>query len=212
MNDLIITYGLSKEQNLILNEAFPDCMVSNVDSAFTDLLAVPAIAVVVDMGKMTINEIQSFIDVFHYDSNTYVSCIGYSNEVRQEELSFLHNKENYDDLRETIAYIAERLQLPIELEVARDRMQSVIEHDTNNIKCDSDVSLRSQIAHIENMCLAYERFSAILENRGGLNLRSRYPYTVNIDSVLFAMMIAHGMMNESDIGDDNIYYVIKIII
>jgi len=202
MENLIMTYGLSEDQYNILIEALPECTVSDVDGAFTDLIAVPAIAVVINMERMSAYEIRSFTDVFQHDLDTSISCIGESAEVPENELAFFHiNDVDPDTLQETIASIKERIQLPAELDAAKARMRSVIERVSKNLNSCSDDSLRTQIGHINNTCDAYERISTILENKEELKLRARYPYRVSMDSVIFAMMIAHGLMEESVLED-----------
>ena len=205
MNNLIMTYGLSADQNSILKDALTECVISNVDDAFTDILAVPAVAVIINMEKISLRDIRSIEAVFRHDFDTVVSCVGTSNIVFDDELAFLHIKEDQPERMETtIVAIKERMQLPDQLEAAKKRMHVVIERITKNINCDPDASLRTQIAHIDNTCAAYERISTILENKEELKLRARYPYRVSMDSVIFAMMIAHDLMEESVLEDEEL--------
>ena len=64
MENKILIYRLSERQNEILVEAFPNEKVMDVTDCFTDLIAIPAVAVVLNPDALTDAETVSFNEVF----------------------------------------------------------------------------------------------------------------------------------------------------
>lgn len=200
----ILTYGLNEEHSELLSQELSECEVIDVTSAFTDLLAIPAAAVVINLSVMSVDEINTFTEVFHDDLDTCICCVGKSEIVSAEDLAFMHVQEEKDDFAESIAAIREYLGLPAALEAAKLRRDNLFERINRILSPNTDTSLRAQIAHVENICSTYERICMILEKRESLKLREKVPYRVNLNSTLCAFMIAHELLEEELLEDSTL--------
>ena len=101
-NNLIMTYGLTEQQNAILAEKFSSKQVNDAADCFTDLLAVPAAAVVVNSDAMNADQKSEFNEAFRYDYDTCIAVLGDWDEM---DMRFFHVREkNSEGLSDTINY------------------------------------------------------------------------------------------------------------
>ena len=101
---LIMTYGLSETQMEILRREFPSEYIKDVTDCFTDLIAIPAAAVVVNPDTLADDEKSAFNEVFEHDFNTCISVLG-----SWDDMQFVHVAEDdYVNMEETISAIKDR--------------------------------------------------------------------------------------------------------
>lgn len=198
MEKLIITYGLTSQQNMILNCEFPNNEIRDVTECFTDLIAVPAIAIVINPYKLSEYETSVFNELFKYD---YDTCIIFTNKPIGINQVLYVREEDHIGLTDTVKAIKETLDLPRQYACAVKRLSNVITDIRNVLNGDDDLPMSSKIVNIDSGCFVYEVITLLLKHKKTLKLRERYPYRVELNSILMSMMLAHGYIRIEDLDE-----------
>lgn len=192
---LIMTYGLSETQMEILRKEFPSEYIKDVTDCFTDLIAIPAAAVVVNPDTLADDEKSAFNEVFEHDFNTCISVLG-----SWDDMQFVHVAEDdYVNMEETISAIKDRFSIPDEFSKVSQKKENVIARINAAFENDPDASYLSQIGHINSTSIPYDNLTKILEHLPELKAKEKVPYRIELNSILQAVMLAHGIVSIDDI-------------
>ena len=192
---LIMTYGLSETQMEILRREFPSEYIKDVTDCFTDLIAIPAAAVVVNPDTLADDEKSAFNEVFEHDFNTCISVLG-----SWDDMQFVHVAEDdYVNMEETISAIKDRYSIPDEFAKFNQKKENVIARINVAFENDPDASYLSQIGHINSTSIPYDNLTKIMEHIPELKAKEKVPYRIELNSILQAVMIAHGILSIDDI-------------
>lgn len=207
MRELILTYGLTYSQNELIQNTFDCVEIRDVTGCYTDLIAIPTTAIIVDPNLLTEQELEAFYDVFRYDDDT---CVVFTTEPKNVTRSLCVIEHDPTELTDTLEVIKHRFELPNQYACAKRRLEGVLFNISTLLNGDRDLPLESKISRINNGSNIYEMITTLLENRDCLKIRARYPYMVELESVLLSMMLAHGSIdenyllnNESNVFQDN---------
>lgn len=202
---LIMTYGLSETQMEILRREFPSDYIKDVTDCFTDLIAIPAASVVVNPDALSDNEKSAFNEVFEHDFNTCISVLG-----SWDDMQFVHvTEDDYVNMEETISAIKDRFSIPDEFAKVSQKKENVIARLNAAFENDPDASYLSQIGHINSTSIPYDNLTKILEHLPELKSKEKVPYRIELNSILQAVLIAHGILSIDDIdfvSEPNIGY------
>ena len=202
---LIMTYGLSETQMEILRREFPSDYIKDVTDCFTDLIAIPAASVVVNPDALADNEKSAFNEVFEHDFNTCISVLG-----SWDDMQFVHvTEDDYVNMEETISAIKDRFSIPDEFAKVSQKKENVIARINAAFENDPDASYLSQIGHINSTSISYDNLTKILEHLPELKAKEKVPYRIELNSILQAVLIAHGILSIDDIdfvSEPNIGY------
>lgn len=191
----ILTYGLKESQMETLIREFSSENIHDVTDCFSDLIAIPAAAIIVNPEALTDEEKSEFNEVFEHDFDTCISVIGL-----WEDMRFLHVVENdYEKMEDIIGTIKERFAIPVEFASAERRRDMTIENIASIIKCAPEDSYRSKIGHINGSCVPFEELAKIMKHLPNLKAKEKVPYRIELNSILQAIMVAHGLLNIEDI-------------
>ena len=200
-NNLIMTYGLTEQQNAILAEKFSSKQVNDAADCFTDLLAVPAAAVVVNSDAMNADQKSEFIEAFRYDYDTCIAVLGDWDEM---DMRFFHVREkNSEGLSDTINCIRERLLLPSRYEEAKAHTDQTISEIETVLKSDPEGSYRDQIIHMNSYSNLYDALTEIIVHISELKSLEKVPYKIELNAILQAVMVAHGLKQIDDMNTIN---------
>lgn len=192
---LIMTYGLSETQMEILRREFPSEYIKDVTDCFTDLIAIPAAVVVVNPDTLADDEKSAFNEVFEHDFNTCISVLG-----SWDDMQFVHVAEDdYVNMEETISAIKDRFSIPDEFAKVSQKKENVIARINAAFENDPDASYLSQIGHINSTSIPYDNLTKILEHLPELKAKEKVPYRIELNSILQAVMLAHGIVSIDDI-------------
>lgn len=193
---LIMTYGLSETQMEILSREFPSEYIKDVTDCFADLIAIPAAAVVVNPDALADNEKSAFNEVFEHDFDTCISVLG-----SWEDMQFLHVAEDdYVNMKETIGAIKDRYSIPDEFAKVSQKKDDVVARINAVFENDPEASFLSQIGHIKSTSIPYDNLTKIVEHLTELKTKEKVPYRIELNSILQAVMIAHGILSIDDIN------------
>lgn len=188
----ILTYGLSEQQNHILQQIFGNEDVLDVTDCFDDLIAIPAAAVVINPVMMRERDKETFNEAFQEDFDT---AIVFTEEM--QDMRFLYTKEeNLLSMENTINAIKERLSIPEEHAKAKLYMNEILRRIEAIINPNSDASYMSQVAHMESYAIPYDDLNKLLEHIDELKAKDRYPYRSDLILMLKSVMLAHGIIEE----------------
>ena len=192
---LIMTYGLSETQMEILRREFPSEYIKDVTDCFTDLIAIPTAAVVVNPDALADDEKSAFNEVFEHDFNTCISVLG-----SWDDMQFVHVAEDdYVNMEETISAIKDRFSIPDEFAKVSQKKENVIARINAAFENDPDASYLSQIGHINSTSIPYDNLTKILEHLPELKAKEKVSYRIELNSILQAVMLAHGIVSIDDI-------------
>lgn len=193
---LIMTYGLSETQMEILSREFPSEYIKDVTDCFADLIAIPAAAVVVNPDALADNEKSAVNEVFEHDFDTCISVLG-----SWEDMRFLHVAEDdYVNMKETIGAIKDRYSIPDEFAKVSQKKDDVVARINAVFENDPEASFLSQIGHIKSTSIPYDNLTKIVEHLTELKTKEKVPYRIELNSILQAVMIAHGILSIDDIN------------
>jgi hypothetical protein len=199
-NKLILTYGLNEHQNQILADEFSPENVCDVTDGFTDLLVVPAAAAVINSDLLTEEEKTDINGVFSEDYDTCISVFGSWDTM---DMNFMHiSEKDPEHFDETIEAIKRRFSIKADHDKAEKRAKDAISGVTRLIKDDAEGSLRDQIIHMNSYSQPYEKLTAILDHIHELPSREKTVYKDELQSVLYAFMAAHNLIQIPEIDDD----------
>lgn len=200
-NNLIMTYGLAEQQNALLAEKFPSKQVSDATDCFTDLLAVPAAAVVVNSDVMNADQKAEFNEAFGHDYDTCIAILGDWDEM---DMRFFHVREkNAEGLLDTINCIKERFLLPDRYQEAMAHTVQTISEIETVLKPDPDGSYRDQIIHMNSYSNLYDTLTEIIAHISELKSLEKVPYKIELNAILQAVMVAHGLKQIDDMDNIN---------
>lgn len=190
-----MTYGLSKAQKEILSREFSSGYIKDVTDCFSDLIAIPAAAVVVNTDALDNSEKSAFNKVFEHDYDTCISILGF-----WDNMQFLHiAKNDYVNMGKTIGAIKDRLSIPDEFIKVKQQRDDVIARINAVFENEPETSYQSQIGHINNTSIPYDSLTMIMEHIPELKAKEKVPYRSELNSVLQAVVVAHGLMSIDDI-------------
>ena len=192
----VLTFGIMMEQYNIVKEAFRDKYdVVDVTECFTDLLAVPADAIVIDPDMVSDDEVEMLNEVFEHDKDTSIVV------TKDAELILNHVyviEDNPDTMECTIQELQERFNLPGDLEEAYKYKNEVLAGIVAAKEVDEELSLRGKVATVYSSCIPYEKVNTILGHIPDMKLKERYPYRSDFNMVLDAFMLSQGLLAPED--------------
>ena len=97
----ILIYDLTDEQEALLKESYGAKYEIKKTDCFTDILAIPAMMVVVNPEKLTWPDINQMNEVFKYDFDTLII---FTQELDKDSLSHLESCEIVDDHMTTMMH------------------------------------------------------------------------------------------------------------
>lgn len=199
----VLTFGITQEQHDTIKEAFTDQYdVVDVTESFTDLLAVPADAIIIGPSAMNEKEALMFDEVFRHDMDTSI-IFTRDDHIVSNYLYMI--EDNPETMESTIRELQERFNLPDELKDAYEYRDEVLAGITAAKEVDEELSLRSQIAAIYNSCIPYEKLNQIMNHIPELKPKEKYPYRSEFNMVLDAFMLSQKIIGpeDTDYSDEN---------
>lgn len=211
MKEKLLLFGLNEIQEKAIQAKFGERADIEIAEVYTDLIAIPAAAVVVNPSGMSEKEMAAFNEVFEHDFDTSIIMV----ETVMPEMNFLYVKENTPKtLADAIDEIDERLSLPDTLKDAKAHLITELENISNIIEGDPEFGLRDKIHTIINNYLIYEKLNRLMLQNRNLYIRTRYPYRVVLNSVFDALLLSQELISEGEVTDseDGRFYSDKWVI
>ncbi len=225
MKDLtkVITFGLTKDQVESIKTRY-GCKYEVLDTeCFTDILAVPAIAVFINPNQLTKSEMAQLNEVFKFDTDTIIVFSEYPDvqmlEVLGSDFSdVIDNALNYyiaEDL-ETITMwvlipgtgmLVSDLVASIEEYPAEVNEKDILLDEINNsILPADDCRLTDKAPIIRKRVQLYRHFYDLVQFGETGPARRKIPYRYEVMGVLIALKLAFGLIDDNDpsLKDSNI--------
>ena len=195
---VILTYKIGEKTVARLRNRFKGKVeVLNVSNSFTDLLAIPCSAVVIDPEALSYKEISCFNEVFGNDFDTCVICI----KTPARHFKCIYTIENdLSDFTNLKSVIGQRMNLENDHREALLKLDLLLSKIKHQCIVDSERSLSVQTTNICNNILLYEKLYMLIERLYSLDIREKVPYRAELNYFLIAIMNAYGIFPETKIG------------
>ncbi len=211
----VLTYGLTKEQVAIVKARYGYKYKILDTECFTDILAVPAIAVFINPNHLTKAEMAQLNEVFRFDTDTIIVFSEYPSvqmlEVLGSDFSdVLENALNYyvaEDL-ETITMwvlipgtgmLVSNLVASVEEYPAEVNEKDILLDEINNsILPDDDCQLTDKASIIRKRVQLYRHFFDLVQFGETGPKRRKIPYRYEVMDILLALKLAYGLINADD--------------
>ena len=221
-NKHILTYGLSKDQNALLESTFGAENVFDVTGDIVTLCTCPAAAIVIKTDILNIRDIDTLNHMFRDEYNTAKILIPSEpeNAAQGHEAgkSSSWNKRHTDsrdfnfficiesdtvNMTETIEEIKKRYAIHEEYEKAVSRMEHSLA-DIKDIFMPETKEYEAKINYIHKAADTYDKLTKLMAHIPKLKIREKVPYRYMLNSVLLAAMQASGILKEDiEYADDD---------
>lgn len=193
----VLTFGITQEQQKIITDAVSDKYdVVDVTACFTDLIAIPAEAVVICPSKLSSDSIKTFNEVFGEDYDTWVVFT----EKPNLNIEVMYTLEcEPETMWNTIEALQGRYELPEQVKEAYNYKEDVLKEIKEIFEPDRDLSMRDKMARIYNCCTPYTYINKIVEHIPDLKLREKVPYRYELNHILLAVMLAHDLVERDNL-------------
>lgn len=190
----VLTFGITQEQQQIIADAVSDKYdVVDVTECFTDLIAIPAEAVVICPSKLSSDSIKTFNEIFGEDYDTWVVFT----EKPSLDIEVMYTLEREPEIMwDTIEALQGRYELPEQVKEAYNYKEDVLNEIKAIFEPDRDLSMWDKMALIYNCCTPYTYLNKIVDHIPDLKLREKVPYRYELNHILLAVMLAHGLVEK----------------
>ncbi len=167
--------------------------VVDVTECFTDLIAIPAEAVVVCPSKLSSDSIKTFNEVFGKDYDTWVIFT----EKPDLNIGVMYTLECEPEIMsDTIETLQGRYELPEQIKKAYNYKKGILNEIEKIFEPDRNLSMTDKVALIYKCCKPYIYLNRIVEHIPDLKLREKVPYRYELDHILLAVMLAHDLVEK----------------
>ena len=196
----VLTFGITQKQQQIITAAVSNQYeVVDTTACFTDLIAIPAEAVILCPSKLSSDSIEIFHEIFGEEHDTRI--------IFTEEPMFHANimytlEHDPNTMRDTIKTLQDRYELPAQIREAVQYREDTLHKIQEIFEPDSALSMRDKVAQIYHCCTPYTYLNQIVTHIPHLKFREKVPYRYELNHILLAVMLAHGLVEKEHLLAD----------
>lgn len=210
----ILIYDLTDEQEALLKESYGAKYEIKKTDCFTDILAIPAMMVVVNPEKLTWPDINQMNEVFKYDFDTLII---FTQELNKDSLSRLESCEIVDNHMTTMmhyvstdlkkidrgtlftikdSYLNDYVERIEDYPVVLKETKALLNNINNYIMPDSHMFLDERAGFTRNRSSTFKHLYELIQYREESKEIHNVPFRYEILNVLLALKLAYGMIDE----------------
>ena len=196
----ILTYKITpQEYGLISGYYGGGFEVVDASTCFDDVLAIPAVMIVINPAALTEAEYDQLNDLFQWDPDTFL--VFTAKPERPDEIRFSYYVEDdFSGLDGSSWQLDEQLRLKMEYESAVKEKDQLLSEIDALITPAEELSMDGKTAGLINGTLLYSHFTDLIRYmKNGVESRERTAFRNEITNILLSMKFAYGLIGIEDI-------------
>lgn len=199
LRDKILIYKISREERDIITSYYSkEYNVIDASSCFTDILAIPALAIFIDSTKLSSDEWTMMNEVFSYDSDTQIIFTNRPENPLVSEFPYFVEDDIAHSDGEKMG-VDEYWELAAGYESALQSKNKLLNDIDAFLTPDDDMSIGDKTLFLVNRCTYFRHWYDLMKHRDVIASRERVAYRMELLNAVLAMKLAYGLIDASDV-------------
>ena len=199
MKSKILLYKLHETEHQIISSYFADEYdVIDESSCFTDILAIPAIAIFLDPTKLSSEEWKQMNDIYSHDMDTQIVFTKKPDDPLTIKFSY-YIEDDILNLNGKKMGLNESLELIKGYDAALESKNQLLSDIDSFLTPEEDDSAIDKTVKLQNGCMYFQLWYDLLCHVDTVPRKERVAFRSEMLNTMYAMQLAYGLIDVSDV-------------